>query len=98
MWVVRAGDELYVRSGGPDRPWYRQALAGGTGEVRSAGIEAGVSFDRAAGDAHEAIDASYHAKYDRYGPGPVSHVTGDDARAVTIRLVRLASSTASTQE
>jgi hypothetical protein len=28
MWVVRADSELYVRSaGGPDRPWYRHALA-----------------------------------------------------------------------
>ena len=25
MWVVRAGDELYVRSAhGPNNPWYRQ--------------------------------------------------------------------------
>jgi hypothetical protein len=30
---------------------------------------------------------SYHAKYDRYGPGPVGHVTGPDTHAVTIRLV-----------
>ena len=28
MWVVRAGGDLYVRSaGGPERPWYRHALA-----------------------------------------------------------------------
>jgi hypothetical protein len=28
MWAGRVGDDLYVRSaGGPDRPWYRHALA-----------------------------------------------------------------------
>ena len=63
MWAVRVGDERYVRSaGGPDRPWYRRALASGTGEVRAGGIHAGVTFDPAVGNAHEAIDASYHAK------------------------------------
>ena len=37
---------------------------------------------------HDAIDATYHAKYDPYGPGPISHLTGLDAHAVTIRLAR----------
>ena len=32
-------------------------------------------------------DAS-HAKHDRYGPGPVGHVTGPDNHAVTIHLLR----------
>ena len=40
MWVVRVGDDLYVRSaGGPGRPWYRNALASGAGRIRAAGIE-----------------------------------------------------------
>jgi hypothetical protein len=90
MWVVRVGDDVYVRSaGGPDRPWYRQALAGATGHVQADGVGADVTFEDAAADApHEAIDAAYHAKYDRYGPGPVKHVTGPRNHAVTIRLVR----------
>jgi hypothetical protein len=37
---------------------------------------------------HDAIDDAYHAKYDRYGPGPVGAVTGPAAHQVTIRLVR----------
>jgi hypothetical protein len=99
MWVVRVGDDLYVRSaGGPDRPWYRHALASGTGRIRAGGIECDIDFSDADDAVHDAIDASYHAKYDRYGPGPVSHVTGDDAHALTIRLVRSAPSTAPTQE
>lgn len=90
MWVVEVGGEIYVRSAdGPDRPWYRRALANGSGRVRPVGIEVGVSFDTATADAPDAIDAEYHAKYDRYGPGPVGHVTGAASHPVTIRLVPL---------
>ena len=95
MWVVRVGDDLCVRSAaGPDRPWYRHALASGTGRIRAGGIERDVTFtddgvdiDVDAG-VHDAIDQTYHAKYDRFGPGPVGRVTGPDAHPVTIRLVR----------
>ena len=38
-------------------------------------------------DAHTAIDAAYHAKYDRYGPAIVGSVVGDKPVPVTIRLV-----------
>jgi hypothetical protein len=89
MWVVRVGDALYVRSaGGPDRPWYRHALAADTGRIRADGIERDVAFAEADPGVHDAIDETYHAKYDRYGPGPLGHVTGPAAHPVTIRLVR----------
>jgi len=87
MWVVRVDDDLYVRSaGGPRRPWYRHARARHNGTIRAGGIQRDVTFDDAPGDVHPAIDAACHAKYDRYGPGPVSHVTGPEAVAVTICL------------
>jgi hypothetical protein len=92
MWVVRVGDDLYVRSaGGPDRPWYRLARASGTGRLRAGGVERDVTFGDADPDLHDAIDSAYHAKYDRFGPGPVSHVTGPGSHPVTLRLVRSAS-------
>ncbi len=88
MWVVRANGELYVRSaGGPQRPWYRHALASRRGRIRVDGIEANVSFAEADPDAQAAIDAAYHAKYDRYGPAIVGHVAGPSAHAVTVRLL-----------
>ncbi|HML01719.1 MAG TPA: DUF2255 family protein [Acidimicrobiales bacterium] len=88
MWVVRANDELYVRSaGGPQRLWYRHALAVHKGRIRAGGIEADVSFAGAAPGAQAAIDAAYHAKYDGYGPTIVGHVTGPAAHAVTVRLL-----------
>jgi len=65
-------------------------LASGNGRIRAGGVEVDVTFDTATADApHDAIDAEYHAKYDRYGPGPVGHVTGWLAAPVTIRLVPL---------
>jgi hypothetical protein len=88
MWVVRAGDELYVRSAyGPDNPWYRRATASGHGRIRAGGVERDVTFGEAAVDAHAVIDAAYHAKYDRYGPKIVGSVVGSHAKAVTVRLV-----------
>ena len=88
MWVVRAGDDLYVRSAyGPENPWYRRAMASGSGRIRAAGVEADVTFGTAADDAQAAIDAAYNAKYDTYGPRLVGSVVGPAAHRVTVRLV-----------
>jgi hypothetical protein len=89
IWVVRAGDELYVRSAsGPANGWYVRALHAGAGRIRAGGLERDVVFAGPPGpDVHTAIDAAYHAKYDRYGPAIVGSVVGDQAAAVTIRLI-----------
>jgi hypothetical protein len=90
MWVVRVGDDLYVRSAyGPDNPWYRRARASGTGRIRAGGLERDVTFADADADpgVHAAIDAAYHAKYDRHGPRIVGTVVGPQVEAVTIRLL-----------
>jgi hypothetical protein len=88
MWVVRAGDDLYVRSAyGPDNLWFRRAKASGAGRIRAGGLELDVTFAEPAPGVHAAIDAAYHSKYDRYGPSIVGSVVGPDAEAVTIRLV-----------
>jgi hypothetical protein len=90
IWVVRAGDDLYVRSAyGSTNPWFVRARSSGTGRIRAGGIERDVTFTEAAPDAHAAIDAAYHAKYDQYGPRIVGTVVGPDAAAVTIRLEAL---------
>lgn len=91
MWVAEADGDLFVRSaGGSDRPWYRQALHAGQGAIRAGGVEADVTFEDAPDAPHDDIDATYHAKYDRFGPGPVGHVTGAEAHPNTIRLNRSA--------
>ena len=87
IWVVRAGDDLYIRSAyGPGNGWYRRAVASGTGRIRAGGIERDVTFAEAAPDAHAAIDAAYHAKYDRYGPAIVDTVVGAEVASTTLRL------------
>ncbi len=87
MWVVRVGDNLYVRSAyGPNNPWFRRAKASGAGRIRAGGLERDVAFAEPAPGVHAAIDAAYHSKYDRYGPRIVGSVVGPDAEAVTIKL------------
>jgi hypothetical protein len=88
IWVVRAGHDLYVRSAyGANNPWFVRATASGTGHIRAGGLERAVAFEAAASDTHAAIDAAYHAKYDRYGPAIVGTVVGEQAREVTLRLL-----------
>ena len=88
IWVVRVGDDVVVRSAyGPDNGWFRRAKASGRGRIRAGGVERDVEFADAAPDAHPAIDAAYHAKYDRYGPRIVRTVVGPDVIETTFRLV-----------
>jgi len=90
IWVVRAGDELYVRSAyGTDNPWYRRALRSGTGRVRAGGVDRAVAFthiDPSDSAVQERVDAAYHAKYDRYGARIVNTVVGAVAHQSTLRL------------
>jgi hypothetical protein len=45
MWVVRAGDDLYVRSAyGPNNPWFRRAKASGAGRFRAGGLGQDATF------------------------------------------------------
>ena len=87
IWAVRVGDEVYVRSAhGPDNGWFRRAVAAGTGTLQVAGVAGEIRFETPGPGVHDAIDAAYHAKYDRYGPGIVGAVVGPTARSATIRL------------
>ena len=91
IWTVRAGDHLYVRSAyGADNPWFRRATASGSGRIRAGGIERDVTFTPVSeldAAAQAAVDAAYHANYDRYGPQIVGTVTGAHTAPVTLRLV-----------
>jgi hypothetical protein len=89
MWVVRVGTSLYVRSAyGPGSAWYRRAVRYGRGRLRAGGVERDVVLEQLAPDdhVHTEIDASFHAKYDQYGPQIVGTVVGRDAATVTLRL------------
>ena len=88
IWAVRVGDELYLRSAhGPTNGWYRRALASGTGRIRAGGLERDATFTEAPDDAHDAVDAAYHAKYGHYDKSIVNPVTDALSRTATIRVV-----------
>jgi hypothetical protein len=39
IWVVRSGDNLYVRSAyGHDNGWFQRALSSGAGRIRAGGV------------------------------------------------------------
>jgi hypothetical protein len=87
IWVVRLGDELYVRSAyGPENGWYRRARESGEGRVKAAGVERDVAFEQPGPEIDADLHAAYHAKYDRYGPRIVGTVVTDEAARTTLRL------------
>ncbi|MBW0253786.1 DUF2255 family protein [Cellulomonas sp. PS-H5] len=88
IWVVRVGDDLVVRSAyGPGSGWFRRAQASGRGRVEAGGVTRDVRFEAADPAARDAVDAAYHAKYDRFGPRIVGSVVGPQGVDVTLRLV-----------
>lgn len=86
IWQVRVGDAIFVRSAhGPENGWFRRAQSAGA-RIESGGVERDVAFEPAPPALADEITATYHAKYDRYGPGPVGAVTGDDVLETTLRV------------
>jgi hypothetical protein len=88
IWAVRVGDGIYVRSAyGSTNPWFVRAQRSGAGRIKAGGVQRDVTFAVANPGVHADIDAAYHTKYDQYGPAIVGSVVGDQAAAVTIRLI-----------
>jgi hypothetical protein len=87
IWVVRVGDELYVRSWrGADGAWFRAAQRQHTGHVRAGGVTKDVAFADADPEIADAVDDAYRGKYGGY-PSYVQPMVSDRARATTLRLV-----------
>ena len=90
IWAVRAGDHIYIRSAyGTGNPWFRRAVASGRGRIKAGGVEREVSFARIDADdtvVQQAVDAAFHAKYDRHGPAIVGTVVGPVSHQATLRL------------
>jgi hypothetical protein len=88
IWVVRLGDDLYVRSWrGRGGAWYRAAQARRESRIRAGGVEKDVTFvEETDPGINDQIDAAYREKYRRYS-AYVSPMIGPEARATTLRLV-----------
>ena len=89
IWVVRHGDDLYVRSGYGDRAaWYRGAQSRRDGHIMAGGIAKNVRFEQAADPVlNDAIDAAYRGKYLRHGAQWVDPMVAAAARSTTVKLV-----------
>ena len=88
IWVVRDGDDLYVRSvNGPTATWYRGTQARHEGRVQAGSAERDVAFQDADHDVEDRLDAAYRDKYRRYAESILDHITSPDARSTTLRLV-----------
>jgi hypothetical protein len=94
IWVVRVGDELYVRSvNGRTSSWFRGTQVRHEGHIQAGSVDKDVTFVDANPGINDQIDAAYRTKYRRYAASIISTIVSSQARAATIKLVpRLTSS------
>ncbi len=87
IWVVRVGDDLYVRSyRGSGGAWYRHATQRPEGRIRAGGVERDVAFEQPDDAVQSAIEDAYRAKYARYGDTYLQPMLAAHAAAATLRL------------
>jgi hypothetical protein len=89
IWVVRHGDDLYVRSvGGRSAHWFRGTQETHRGRIRAGGVQQDVTFVDADHGIDDEVDADYRTKYSRYAGRILNSVLTPEARSATIKLVR----------
>ena len=92
IWVVRHGDDLYVRAVRGRSGWFRGTQTRHEGHIRAGGVEKDVTFVEETDPAiNDQIDAAYRTKYRRYAQY-VPPVLTPEARDATIKLVPRSSS------
>jgi hypothetical protein len=88
IWVVRHGDDLYVRSVyGRASSWFRGTQDRHEGHIRAGGVDKDVLFVEADDDVNDEIDTAYRTKYRSYAASYVTPMVRPQARAATIKLV-----------
>lgn len=86
MWVVRAGDDVYVRSmNGRGSSWFRGAQTRHEARIRAGGVEKDVTLVET-DEAGDDVDAAYRDKYGRRYPTIVSSIVAPQAQAATLKL------------
>jgi len=87
IWVVRQGDDLYVRSvNGRTSSWFRGAQARHEAHIEAGGVDKDVLLVET-DDLNDEIDAAYRSKYHRYAESIVGSIVSPNARAATLKLV-----------
>ena len=88
IWVVRVGDNLYVRSvHGRTSAWFRGTQVRHEGHIQAGGVYKDVTFLDADLSINDQIDAAYRTKYRRYPASIISTIVSPEARNATIKLV-----------
>jgi hypothetical protein len=90
IWVVRLGDDLYVRSvNGRASAWFRGTQVCHEGHIQAGGVDKDVTFvEETDPGINDRIDAAYLKKYHRY-PQYVAPMVTPDVQAATIKIVPL---------
>ena len=83
IWVVRVGDDLYVRSvNGRNSAWFRGTEVRQEGHIRAGGVDKDVTFvDETDPSVNEQIDAVYRTKYRRYAANIINSTLTPEARS-----------------
>ena len=88
IWVVRLGDDLYVRSvNGRTGAWFRGTQVRHEGHIQAGDTDKNVTFVDGDPGINDQIDAAYRAKYRRYDESIVGTIVSPEARSATIKLV-----------
>jgi hypothetical protein len=88
IWVVRDGDDLYVRSvNGPGAAWFRGTRSRREGRIHIGDLEKDVAFVDADPSVNDQLDAAYQSKYRRYAKSIVDSINAPEARSTTIKLI-----------
>jgi hypothetical protein len=89
IWVVRLGDDLYVRSvNGRTSGWFRGVQTRHEGHIRAGSVEKDVTFvEELDSNINDQIDAAYATKYRRYATSIIDSINNPTARTATIKLV-----------
>jgi hypothetical protein len=89
IWVVRVGDNLYVRSyRGRNGAWFRAVQVRHEGRIWAGGVEKEVVFvEESDPGINSQIDAAYRSKYRGYAANYVDPMVAAAAQATTIKVV-----------
>ncbi len=88
IWVVRHGDDLYVRSWrGRTGTWFRRIQDRREGHISTGGVDKDVTFVDADPAINDEIDVAYRTKYRRYADSYVRPMISPEARSTTLKLL-----------
>ena len=90
IWVVRLGDDVYVRSvRGRTSGWFHRVLESHEGSISAGGVTKEVTFVEVDDDqVNDAVGEAYREKYaGRYPDDFIDPLLTPEARAATLRLV-----------